>query len=376
MSRIFLSHSSKDLRAAMALKQWLTDQEPPLANEIFLDTDPTQGIRAGERWKEALRRASTRCEAVVCLLSKNWESSRECFVEYRVAETLNKQILCARIEPSTGDYLTAEWQRCDLFGEGPTTRIEVGHGPAVEFVTDGLYRLRDAIRGAGIGADSFVWPPPGDRGRAPFRGWESLEEVDAAVFFGRDAAIIRALDEMRGMRRAGVKSLFVILGPSGTGKSSFLRAGLLPRLRREDRRFVPLNIVRPERNPLTGEHGLAAAISAARQRYGLNDLPLGDIKTLCNSANSATIAAMLREIQAAAATRIVDPTHDSLILPTLILPIDQAEELFNADATDASPRFLELLSELLTTLNGADVAIIVAATIRNRPLRRHAVNGR
>ena len=46
------------------------------------------------------------------------------------------------------------------------------------------------------------------------------------------------------MRTSGVECLFVILGPSGAGKSSFLRAGLLPRLRRDDRRFVPLPIVR------------------------------------------------------------------------------------------------------------------------------------
>ena len=58
------------------------------------------------------------------------------------------------------------------------------------------------------------------------------------VFFGRDAAIVRGLDELRTLRLSGLKSLFVVLGPSGSGKSSFLRAGLIPRLQREDRRFV------------------------------------------------------------------------------------------------------------------------------------------
>ncbi len=89
--------------------------------------------------------------------------------------------------------------------------------------------------------------------RAPYRGWAPLEEVDAAVFFGRDAQILGGLDVLHGMRTFGVKSVFVILGPSGCGKSSFLRAGLLPRLRRDDRRFLPLPIVRPERAVLTGE---------------------------------------------------------------------------------------------------------------------------
>jgi hypothetical protein len=104
----------------------------------------------------------------------------------------------------------------------------------VEFATRGLHALRDGIRGAEIGATSIVWPPKGLEDRAPYRGWEPLEEIDAGVFFGRDSAIVRGLDELRGMRSTGLKSLFVVLGPSGAGKSSFLRAGLLPRLRNED----------------------------------------------------------------------------------------------------------------------------------------------
>ena len=53
-------------------------------------------------------------------------------------------------------------------------------------------------------------------GSGPLRGWEPFEQVDAAVFFGRDAPIVHGLDELRGMRLAETKSLFVVLGPSGT----------------------------------------------------------------------------------------------------------------------------------------------------------------
>src|SRR6476659_2121833 len=135
--------------------------------------------------------------------------------------------------------------------------------------TEGLARLLNGLRALGIGAEYFPWPPPGDLERAPYRGWAPLEEADAAVFFGRDAQILRGLDVLRGMRTAGVESLFVILGPSGSGKSSFLRAGLLPRLRRDDRQFVPLDIVRPERAVLTGELGLASSIHTLRTGLGL-----------------------------------------------------------------------------------------------------------
>jgi hypothetical protein len=97
----------------------------------------------------------------------------------------------------------------------------------LRFNAAALDQLRRAIEGTGIGPENFVWPPEEDKRRAPYRGWAPFEDIDAGVFFGRDAAIVRGLDELRGMRRDGLKSLFVILGPSGSGKSSFLRAGLL-----------------------------------------------------------------------------------------------------------------------------------------------------
>ena len=49
MTRIFLSHSSADARAAVALKRWLAEQRPQLSNEIFLDIDPESGLQLGAR---------------------------------------------------------------------------------------------------------------------------------------------------------------------------------------------------------------------------------------------------------------------------------------------------------------------------------------
>jgi hypothetical protein len=239
----------------MAVKNWLSDHEPGLADEIFLDLDPHTGIRPGERWKEALNRANTRCEAVICLLSKHWNRSHECQTEFRYAENLGKTILCARLESVPDTNITSEWQRCDLFPvHGPTTEVSIADGgEPVVFSTEGLQRLLDALCALGIGAEHFPWPPPGDPDRAPYRGWAPLAESDAAVFFGRDAPMVRGLDVLHGMRTSGVESLFVILGPSGAGKSSFLRAGLLPRLRRDDHRFLPLPIVRAPATPGKGD---------------------------------------------------------------------------------------------------------------------------
>ena len=47
--RVFLSHSRWDSREAMAVKAWLVEQEQGLAEEIYLDVDPHNGIRPGAR---------------------------------------------------------------------------------------------------------------------------------------------------------------------------------------------------------------------------------------------------------------------------------------------------------------------------------------
>ncbi|UKA56304.1 toll/interleukin-1 receptor domain-containing protein [Arthrobacter sp. FW305-BF8] len=364
MSRIFLSHSSRDTAQAIALKRWLVEQDAGLTDEIFLDLDPVTGIQPGERWKEALRRSNARCEAVICLLSRHWEASAECRTEFRTAESLNKLILCARLEPSTQPGVTGEWQRCDLFGDGPSTQIPVdGADRFVTFETEGLQRLRRGLQKAGIGAEHFVWPPTNDLNRAPYRGWQPLEETDAAVFFGRDGQIIRALDELRGMRSSGIESLFMILGPSGAGKSSFLRAGLLPRLKRDDRHFVVSEIMRPERNALTGEQGFAHSIHALRRSVGLNQPSLAEIKDACLAKDAERLRDWLAEARKTAAFHLPTETGETP-QPTLVLPLDQAEELFNVDAGPQAPRFLELLGLLLGGDGGPGPALFVAATIR------------
>ena len=348
----------------MAVKAWLIEQEPGLAEEIFLDLDPHTGIRPGERWKEALRQANQRCEAVICLLSKHWEASHECTTEFRYAETLNKTIICARLEPLPDTGITSEWQRCDLFPDGgAATEITVDADGPMVFSTEGLQRLSGALRALGIGAEYFPWPPPGSPDRAPYRGWAPLDEADAAVFFGRDAEILRGLDLVRGMRSAGVESLFVILGPSGAGKSSFLRAGLLPRLRRDDRRFLPMDVVRPERGVLTGERGLAQAVYKLRANFDLHEPLLGEIKAACDPQRVDQLLAWLEEARGAAQARLIDVPADQAP-PTLVLPLDQAEELFNADAGSEAPQFLDILAGLLRHEAGVAPGMVAAATIR------------
>jgi len=61
--------------------------------------------------------------------------------------------------------------------------------------------------------------------RNPYKGLRAFHETDAADFFGRETLINELLDALARHRLVGV------VGPSGSGKSSLVRAGLVPALR-------------------------------------------------------------------------------------------------------------------------------------------------
>src|ERR1700757_4185596 len=89
MSRIFISHSSLDNKAAESTRDWLVENG---WSDIFLDLDPVRGLAPGERWQNALKLAADRCEAVLFLISPNWLSSRWCLSEFLLAKQLGKRL--------------------------------------------------------------------------------------------------------------------------------------------------------------------------------------------------------------------------------------------------------------------------------------------
>ena len=81
-----------------------------------------------------------------------------------------------------------------------------------EWVACELERLRRLQRG----------PARGLPAEGPFRGLEAFDERHRDVFFGRATDIASALELLRG------RGLVALVGPSGSGKSSLARAGVLP----------------------------------------------------------------------------------------------------------------------------------------------------
>jgi TIR domain len=357
MSNIFLSHSGKDDFEAWALRDWLAREG---WDDVFLDVDPVRGVAAGERWERALHAAANRCEAVLFLVSANWLASGWSMREYTLARTLNKKLFAVIVDPgiSIADLppdLRDAWQVVTIVGgtdaEVLTTRFPGSHEDKhVVFSRNGLRRLKRGLDQAGLDPKFFVWPPEGERDRAPYRGLKPLEAVDAGILFGRDAPIVEAIDRLRGLRSAAPPRLLVILGASGAGKSSFLRAGLLPRLARDDRNFVTLPVIRPERAALMGENGLLHALEGA-----LPSRTRADLRQAIEAGASA-LRLLLAEL-AAKTSR-----EDGAKPPTIVLAIDQADELFRPEGAVEGSALLELISDLSREDNPA---VIVLFAIRS-----------
>src|SRR5262252_3286644 len=255
MAVLFLSHASKDDAAATALEGWLRGNG---FTDIFVDH---HSIAGGENWRVALRASAGTCRVVICLVSENWLASYECFNEFRAAWYMGKRIIPLFLLPPKPNLVGEAKQRlaevgaeyqgidlapcCDSSGS-----LRLNASPEI------ADRLKRGLRAAGaisrVGLDPEAFEIDRKLRKMPFPGLASFgdDDADAALFYGRSREIAQALEELRKMRAERDQRPFVILGASGAGKSSLLKAGIIPRLRREAPAWLPLRAFRPGADPL------------------------------------------------------------------------------------------------------------------------------
>jgi WD40 repeat protein/transcriptional regulator with XRE-family HTH domain len=162
----------------------------------------------------------------------------------------------------------------------------------------------------------------------PYLGLVPFEERDTQLFFGRDELadqLVRRLGERPG--RAGI---LLVAGESGSGKSSLLRAGFLPRLAAgalgPGSERWPRRVIRPTASPLR------------ELAMHLAEMAGADPVSVYRSLSAAPDEAPMLAEQAArtAAGRGADPGSGGPAAaavgapPRLVLVVDQLEELFTA----------------------------------------------
>jgi serine/threonine protein kinase/WD40 repeat protein len=176
--------------------------------------------------------------------------------------------------------------------------------------------------------------------RNPYKGLRAFLEADAADFFGREAVTKRLLrrleDDQPGSR------FLAVVGPSGSGKSSVVRAGLVPALRRGSlpgsERWYVIDVL-PGAHPLRELESALLGLAVAPPPSLLDELE-GDTRGLLRAVDRI----------------LPDPDAELLIV------LDQLEEVFTL-IEDEDERF-HILESLRAAATEAGSRVRIVATLR------------
>jgi energy-coupling factor transporter ATP-binding protein EcfA2 len=168
---------------------------------------------------------------------------------------------------------------------------------------------------------------------SPYKGLKRFEAVDKDRFFGRDQFLTGLVNELE------QSNLLLLLGASGSGKSSIIRAGLIPWLSEKlGSRFTDLTFT-PNQDPFSSLYQIL------HDRY-----PQTEAEFLLEGKTDSLIQVVNR----------VKPSEDFCFIF-----IDQFEELFTISQKDKSAHFIESLVHLVKSLTKTgNNSVKIVATMR------------
>lgn len=162
---------------------------------------------------------------------------------------------------------------------------------------------------------------------SPFPGLRAFRPEDEPIYFGRGREIDTLVNHIRS------KSFVTVAGASGSGKSSLIGAGLIPRL------------------ISTSQEGYWSIINFTPDNLGNSDpfssLVVALVKKYPN-IDSYGLAKIMRE-KPYSFYEIIEKTIDSSKEKKLLIFIDQFEEIFTTITSDSKIIFIELIKLLSTS---------------------------
>src|SRR5271165_3436631 len=208
----------------------------------------------------------------------------------------------------------------------------------------GIGILAKAARGEAPGPDIQTHLDAVRASICPYRGLLHFREEDAPFFFGREAAIDKLIDAVH------LQPFVAVVGASGSGKSSVVRSGLVPRLRSDRRTAWETVILVPTDQPLK---------ALARALVPLLEPTMGEVDRLAEASKLAghfqSGAISLYDI----VERILEKQSGT---DRVLIVIDQFEELYTLSSDEVARR--RFLDELLAASSRAESKANIAVTLR------------
>ena len=307
MAQVFISHSSRDNALAEDMKRWLAEQG---FDRAFLDIDKHSGIPPGANWERELYEKIAASQAMIVISTPSWHDSKWCFVEFAQARALGKPIFPVVFPPGGERLIAPDIQQLDLTPD---------HQGGLDRLAQQLWTLAVNAQGG------FDW----DRSRPPYPGMAAFEQEDAAVFFGRDDDVRACIEQLNARRVQGAIRAVVLLGASGSGKSSVIRAGVLPRIAKDRRNWIVTPPFRPGHDPVAAfARAMAAALDELGEWRAWRD-------RLTTAAGFEELADRLR-------------AHAVSREAQILVTVDQGEEVFTFATAETTPQFFDLLARMTT----------------------------
>ncbi|MGW7355107.1 NACHT and WD repeat domain-containing protein [Streptomyces sp. NPDC054802] len=238
-------------------------------------------------------------------------------------------------------------------------------------------------------------PPPvrrvWNRAEPPYPGLEPFEESDAAVFFGRDRDIAELVARLHPAVPGRAHRFVTVVGPSGSGKSSLVRAGLLPALARRRGRWTVAEPFSPGSDPVGTLRRRLAELPADRPALLVVD-QLEELLTLCGpEERDAFVAAVgdalsadprlwaVATLRSDFLTRFLEAGLSELVRgPMAIGPLGREElyEVIEKPAEQAGLTFAPgVVARVVDDCGGGDALPLLAYTLHELYLRAGGPGG-
>jgi formylglycine-generating enzyme required for sulfatase activity len=328
---IFISYTGRDAEGdawADRLAGWFEEWE----YGYFRDKDHSHGIKAGVDWRQTLYRELGLARALVCLCSKQYEVSPWCVGEVAIAVKEGKTVIPIQLAETEEELQTQPLPL--LLQAHQAIKVTSAALPTPEQLAEVKQRLRQTLQRKLNWRDLQSW----DATLPPYPGLPAFEERQAPVFFGRDAAIEAVVERLSSLALRA-PGFLLLLGASGIGKSSLIRAGIIPKLQGEsERRWL---VVDPFRS------GPGSISQLYQQLDGIwRELGETSPNIVNNESAEDGLIRWLYWLQISTGA-------------TVLLVIDQFEELLSPELQPESVQFLGFLQALLQSKPN-DVVVLAA----------------